>query len=72
MSMYRQLWLALILTTLLALVGSLFASTLSARAYLQEQLRTKNSDNAAALALSLSQADVDAVEIELAVAAMFD
>jgi EAL domain-containing protein (putative c-di-GMP-specific phosphodiesterase class I)/GGDEF domain-containing protein len=70
--MYRQLWLALILSTLLALVGSLLASTLSARAYLQDQLRMKNTDNAAALALSLSQRNADAVEVELAVAALFD
>ncbi|MGE5648787.1 MAG: EAL domain-containing protein [Bacillota bacterium] len=72
MSMYRQLWLALILSTLLALIGSLLASTLSARAYLQEQLRQKNQDNATALALSLSHANVDPVEVDLAVAAMFD
>jgi diguanylate cyclase (GGDEF)-like protein len=72
MSMYRQLWLALILTTMLALAGSLLASTLSARSYLQEQLRLKNSDNATALALSLSRANVDNVEIDLTVAAMFD
>ena len=72
MSMYRQLWLALIVSTLLALAGSLLASTLSARAYLQEQLRMKNTDNAAALALSLSQRHADAVEVELAVAALFD
>jgi diguanylate cyclase (GGDEF)-like protein len=72
MSMYRQLWLALILSTMLALAGSLLASALSARAYLQEQLRMKNVDNAAALALSLSQKNADAVEVELAVAALFD
>jgi diguanylate cyclase (GGDEF)-like protein len=72
MSMYRQLWLALILTTLLALAGSLLASTLSARSYLQEQLRLKNADNATALALSLSRANVDNIEIDLTVAAMFD
>ena len=72
MSMYRQLWLALILSTLLALIGSLLASTFSARSYLQEQLRIKNSDNATALALSLSQKKPDAVETELAVAALFD
>ncbi|HJV74325.1 MAG TPA: EAL domain-containing protein, partial [Noviherbaspirillum sp.] len=70
--MYRQLWLALILSTLLALIGSLLASTLSARAYLQEQLRQKNQDNATALALSLSHANVDNIEVDLAVAAMFD
>ena len=72
MSMYRQLWLAIITSTLLALLGSLLASTLSARAYLSEQLSMKNADNAAALALSLSQKNPDAVAVELAVSALFD
>jgi diguanylate cyclase (GGDEF)-like protein len=72
MSMYRQLWLAIIVSTLLALLGSLLASTLSARIYLSEQLSMKNMDNAAALALSLSQQNPDAVAVELAVAALFD
>ncbi len=72
MSMYRQLWLAIIVSMLLALAGSLFASMLSARAYLESQLSIKNSDNAAALALSLSQGEPDAVSVELAVSALFD
>jgi diguanylate cyclase (GGDEF)-like protein len=72
MSMYRQLWLAIVVSTLLALLGSLLASTLSARAYLAEQLSMKNADNAAALALSLSQQNPDAVTVELTVAALFD
>ena len=72
MSMYRQLWLAIITSTLLALLGSLLAATLSARAYLSEQLTMKNSDNAAALALSLSQQQPDEVTVELAVSALFD
>ncbi|MRR50899.1 MAG: EAL domain-containing protein [Rhodocyclaceae bacterium] len=72
MSMYRQLWLAIIISTLLALGGSLLASLLSARAYLEEQLTMKNSDNAAALALSLSQQKPDLVTVELAVSALFD
>lgn len=72
MSMYRQLWLAIIVSMLLALAGSLFASLLSARAYLEQQLSMKNADNAAALALSLSQHDPDAVTVEVAVAALFD
>ena len=72
MSMYRQLWLAIILSTLLALIGSLLASTLSSRAYLKEQLRTKNADNATVLALSLSQKNIDPVELELVIAALFD
>lgn len=72
MSMYRQLWLAIAISTLLALAGSLLASTLAARTYLSEQLTLKNSDNATALALALSQKQPDAVDIELAAAALFD
>ena len=51
MSMYRQLWLAVIVSMLVALAGSLLASSLSARSYLSEQLAMKNTDNAAALAV---------------------
>ena len=72
MSMYRQLWLALILSTTLSLVGGFLASTLGARVYLEEQLRLKNNDTAAALALSLSRGGVDAIEMELSAAALFD
>jgi hypothetical protein len=72
MSMYRQLWLAVIISTLLALAGSLLASTLSARSYLSQQLTLKNADNATTLALALSQKKPDAVEIELAATALFD
>ena len=72
MSMYRQLWLAIIISMLLALGGSLLASMLSARGYLQSQLSLKNTDNASALALSLSQSNPDAVSVELAVSALFD
>ena len=62
MSMYRQLLLAIIISSLLALVGSLLASTLSTRSYLIEQLRVKNQDNASALAVSLSQTADDPVK----------
>ena len=72
MSMYRQLWLAIIISTLLAVGGGLLASMLSARGYLQSQLSVKNGDNAAALALALSQSNPDAVSVELAVSALFD
>lgn len=72
MSMYRQMWLAIILSTLLALMGGLLASTLNARSYLSEQLNAKNTDNATALALALSQHNADAVMVELTVSALFD
>ena len=72
MSMYRQLWLAIIVSTLLSLGGGLLASLLSARGYLESQLSIKNTDNATALALSLSQGNPDAVMVDLVVASLFD
>lgn len=72
MSMYRQLWLAIVASMLLALGGSLLASLLSARGYLESQLSIKNTDNATALALSLSQGNPDAVMADLVVASLFD
>ncbi|TAH13541.1 MAG: EAL domain-containing protein [Curvibacter sp.] len=72
MSMYRQLWLAIVASMLLALGGSLLASLLSARGYLESQLAIKNTDNATALALSLSQGNPDAVMADLVVASLFD
>jgi EAL domain-containing protein (putative c-di-GMP-specific phosphodiesterase class I)/GGDEF domain-containing protein len=70
--MYRQLWLAIIVSTLLALCGGLLASLLSARGYLESQLSIKNTDNAAALALSLSQSNPEEVMADLIVASLFD
>ena len=72
MSMYRQLWIALIIGTLLSLFGGLLASTFNARSYLQTQLEMKNIDNATVLAQSLSQRAVEPVELELSIAALFD
>lgn len=72
MSMYRQLLIAIVMSSVLALVGSLISSTLSTRAYLIEQLRVKNQDNASSLALTLSQTADDPVKVELAMAAQFD
>jgi EAL domain-containing protein (putative c-di-GMP-specific phosphodiesterase class I)/GGDEF domain-containing protein len=70
--MYRQLWLAVITSMLLALGGSLLASLLSARGYLEAQLSQKNTDNATVLALALTQKGVDEISIELSVSALFD
>ncbi len=72
MSMYRQMWLAIILSTLLALLGGLLASTLNARTYLSQQLSAKNNDNATALALALSQQNASTAMVELTVSALFD
>ena len=72
MSMYRQLWLAIIASMMLALGGGLLASLLSARGYLESQLAIKNTDNAVALALSLSQGNPDPVTVDLVTASLFD
>ena len=70
MSMYRQLWLSILASVLLALGASLLVALLNARAYLESQLAMKNQDNAAALALALSQGDRGSVAP--AVTALFD
>ena len=53
MSLSKQLWIAIAAVTLLALGGSLLVSTLNARQYLEQQLTTKNSDNANILAQAI-------------------
>lgn len=72
MSMFRQLWLAIIVSTVLALCGGLLASLWSARSYLESQLSMKNADNATLLALSLSRNNPDPVTLDLVVASLFD
>ncbi|MDP2883366.1 MAG: LapD/MoxY N-terminal periplasmic domain-containing protein [Azonexus sp.] len=72
MSLFRQLWLAVIASTVIAFAGSFIVSTLTARHYLEHQLAIKNNDNAATLALAMSQLDKDPVTVELQVAAVFD
>lgn len=73
MSLTRQLWLAIGLLMVIAFAGSFFVSSLSAKAYLGEQLRLKNADNANSLALVLTQqSPKDAVEVELTVSSQFD
>ena len=72
MSLYKQLWLAVILLLVLVFSGIFIVSSLSARAYLEQQLGMKNADNASALALSLTQQDADLVLMELTLAAQFD
>ena len=72
MSLIRQMWLVVLTTVVLAFAGSFAVTIVSAREYVQTQLRVKNSDNAAALALSLSQQGGDWELMELLVAAQFD
>jgi len=72
MSLIKQLWIGIIVMLLLALGGSFAISLMSAKNYLEEQLRVKNMDNANSLALSMSQMDKDLVNLELMISAQFD
>ena len=72
MSLMRQLWLAVIVSAIIAFAGSLFISILSAQSYLSQQLERKNSDIANSLALSITQLDKDKAIIDLQVAVLFD
>lgn len=72
MSLFKQLWLGIILLLALVFSVSVLVTTLSARAYLEKQLSMKNADNATALALSLTQQGADDVLLELTLSAQFD
>ena len=73
MSIYRQLWFAIIGLTVLAFAGSFVLSVYTARNYIEQQLFLKNTDNAASLALVLSQLpDKDPITVELLISSQFD
>lgn len=72
MSLIKQLWLSIIIMMLLAFGGSFIATVIFSKHYLQEQLQTKNMDNATSLALSISQMEKDPVAIDLLLSAQFD
>ena len=72
MSLIKQLWLSIITMMLLAFGGSFIVTVIFSKNYLEEQLQTKNMDNAASLALSISQMEKDPVAIDLLISAQFD
>lgn len=72
MSLLRQLWLVVLFSTALALVGGFAVNLSTARQYLEQQLLAQSADNAASLALSMSQQTPDAATAELLVTALFD
>jgi diguanylate cyclase (GGDEF)-like protein len=72
MSLLRQLWITVIVASLIALLGSIGVSLYTARSYLEQQLLAQGSDAAAALALSMSQQPPDDTTAELMVTALFD
>jgi diguanylate cyclase (GGDEF)-like protein len=72
MTLTKQLWLAIAVILTMAFGISFLVSAWSAKGYLEDQLRLKNSDNANSLALSMSQIEKDPVLIELLLSAQFD
>jgi diguanylate cyclase (GGDEF)-like protein len=72
MSLIRQIWLLLLVTLLMAFLGSFAVWMMSSRGYLETQLRLKNADNAQSLALNLTQQRGDTMAMDLALSAMFD
>ncbi|MBB3142069.1 EAL domain-containing protein [Halomonas organivorans] len=72
MSLIKQLWLIIVGLVLLSFGASLFIGVTTSRAYIEQEVRIKNADNANALALTLTQMPKDAVTIELLIAAQFD
>ena len=72
MSLMRQLWLAVIASTVFSFAVSLLVSVWSAQGYLTQQLERKNGDIANSLALSMTQQNKDAVTVELQLTALFD
>lgn len=72
MSLYKQLWLAIIFLLTLVFMGSLVVNSLSAKSYLERQLSMKNVDEAGTLALAMTQQGTDQVMLELTLSARFD
>lgn len=72
MSLLRQLWITVIVASVLAWLGSFAVSTLTARNYLQQQLLAQSADGATSLALSMTQRAKDPATRELMVSALFD
>lgn len=72
MSLSRQLWLTVILVTLISFTGSLAISLISTQSYLEQQLHRKNIDSANSLAHSISQLSKDPITIGLQISAVFD
>jgi len=72
MSLIKQLWLAIALVLALASSGSFILSTVASKHYFEQQLQTKNDDNATTLALSMTQLEKDPVTLDLLISAQFD
>ena len=72
MSITRELWLAIIAVVLVAIVGSVSIHGATTKGYVEEQLYSKNLDNANMLALTLSGLEKDADTLDLFIMSQFD
>jgi diguanylate cyclase (GGDEF)-like protein len=72
MSLSRQLWLAVILVTLINFIGSFTIGMFSIRSYIEQQLHQKNVDGATSLALAISRLSKDPITVGLQISALFD
>ncbi|WP_439105756.1 bifunctional diguanylate cyclase/phosphodiesterase [Congregibacter sp.] len=72
MSLYRQLWIAIVVLMLVVFGSTFLINGVSSSRYLEEQLSIKNNDDATALALSLSQQSLDPVALEIQLASQLD
>jgi len=72
MSITRELWLAILVVVLVAIAGSVSIHAFTTKQYVEEQLYSKNVDNASMLALTLSGLDKDPVSLDLFIMSQFD
>ncbi len=72
MSLVKRLWIAVGLIALAACLTSISINILSAKSYLENEIKVKNMDTANSLALSISQSAEDTVMAELLVSSQFD
>ncbi|MBJ2127631.1 EAL domain-containing protein [Alteromonas sp. IB21] len=72
MSITRELWLAIVVVVLVAIAGSVSIHAFTTKQYVEEQLYSKNVDNASMLALTLSGLDKDSVSLDLFIMSQFD
>ncbi|MBA4141762.1 MAG: EAL domain-containing protein [Nitrosospira sp.] len=72
MSLFRQLWLTVILVTLTSFTGGFVISMLGMQSHLEQQLQRKNLDSANFLAHSISQLSKDPATIGMQIEAFFN
>lgn len=72
MSLVKRLWLVVGLIALAAIVSAASINMLSAKRYLESEIKVKNLDTATALAMSISQNASDTMTAELLVSSQFD